>query len=222
MGRKKKLITLISILIALILIGIGSKFANSSMIKSKDAQLVKNQTGYLSEAEHGTANEAKGNIETSEKVDSEIGLKSGDKLTEIPQAMNPGDPNKMLSSNMTLAEAKVVLENYKKMLKNKKPDEITGYLKDAAKDLGTTLEEVASINNVEVQPKVEKVAEVKVEEPEVKVVEKAKTPVTTPKVTQPVADDSEEVSELTKQFREATVSGPSTYDGKDPGAGKLH
>lgn len=115
-----------------------------------NTQLAKNHAyGYLSEVEYGKINADKFKIQKDTQdaigVDEETGLEYGEGWTEVPAK---GDPAKMLSSGMTLSEAKSLIEVEIEVSKisGLNEEETKKALEDLAKQLGTTMAEVNSIS----------------------------------------------------------------------------
>lgn len=131
-------------------------------------QLAKNKVyGYLSTVEYGKINKAKFNVSTEERVVTGVdanGMKYGSDWTEVPLAMIPVDPNKKLSSGMSLQDAKRMIDGEKKRAVDRGSSEAdtTALLTQLVKDLGTTLEEVSRVQ-AEPVPVIKKTEPVKTE-----------------------------------------------------------
>lgn len=94
-------------------------------------------------------------IEANNKANQEASLKEKDTAKEPEEEeiveeefVGPGDPTRILSSGMTLSEAKSLIEVEREVSKisNLSEEEIIKQLKKLAKELGTTLAEVNSID----------------------------------------------------------------------------
>lgn len=142
-----------------------------------NAHLIKNKHyGYLSEAEHGKMDPNKLTIqqEDSDLVIggyNEDGLAYGEDWAQAPKGVLKPDPNEILSSGLTMAEAREVIDKLPGILRGKgaSESEIQDRLEFAAKDMGSDLETILSldVDNVEqvVEKPVEKPAEKPVEKP---------------------------------------------------------
>lgn len=94
-------------------------------------------------------------IEANNKANQEANLKEKDTVKELEEEeiveeefVGPGDPTRMLSSGMTLSEAKSLIEVEREVSKISElsEEETQKALKELAKKLGTTLAEVNSID----------------------------------------------------------------------------
>ncbi|MFA9397397.1 MAG: hypothetical protein ACERKV_03910 [Clostridiaceae bacterium] len=101
-----------------------------------NTQLAKNKLyGYLSEAEYGEIN-----------VDKfTTGMADKDKAVNLSTSQGPADPDKVLSSGLTLYEAKIIIDDARDEMKRAgcTGDELEEMMKYRAEDLGTTLDEIS-------------------------------------------------------------------------------
>lgn len=112
--------------------------------------------GYLSTVEYGKMDETKldnaelGGVEAGENNGGEqVGESSNEEKAEegLVEATQPVDPNKELSSGLTLGEAKFVIEDVRRVMREagKSEEEIEAEASKIAEELGTTLEEVDKV-----------------------------------------------------------------------------
>jgi uncharacterized membrane protein YgcG len=114
--------------------------------------------GYLSTVEYGKMDETKlddaelGGVEAGENTEEsqEQGEESKNEEAaekSLNEALAPVDPNKELSSGLTLGEAKFVIEDVRRVMREagKSEEEIEAEVSKIAEELGTTLEEVDKV-----------------------------------------------------------------------------